>query len=69
MTTPTASLDERRRQRSASRKDVWECSFCGSRQFLLAIDGDVLCYICNRQITDLSTNPGFDFGQTPGGSK
>jgi len=52
--TDVIDLDLRRRQRDAEMKELWQCAECESREFLLAIDGTVICAGCRDLIEDLS---------------
>jgi len=51
--TDVIDLDLRRRQRDAEMKELWQCAECGCREFLLAIDGTVICAGCRDLIEDL----------------
>jgi len=53
--TDVIDLDLRRRQRAAEIKELWECGECKCREFLLAIDGTVICAGCRDTIADLKT--------------
>jgi len=49
------NLEEKRRQRAADSRELWECSDCGGRLFLLTTDGAVICEQCRQDLDDLKT--------------
>lgn len=51
--TDVIDLGQRRRQREAEMKELWECTDCGAKEFLLTTDGSVICAGCRDLIEDL----------------
>ncbi len=53
--TGVIDMQLHRRKREAEMKELWHCTECECLEFLLAIDGSVICAGCRDLIEDLVT--------------
>lgn len=51
--TDIIDLNERRKERDAGIVRLWECKDCNGSEFLLTVEGDVICMTCQEYMEDL----------------